>query len=288
MKKILFTLFGIYLLIIGIFFLLGWLYSKTTIPQYSLNQVHYLLPDKFHDKKVTAIQYIERTNEAYIFTDSNDFYILDIRSMKEIYYHKLLINSKVKNIKCIENRCVLLTQNTILHLNINNYKSRTLSIVPDTFHNATKDIDKIVYYNGRSTLIIKTKNKFISYYKRTNLPTILQRIQQITNTSDIEFISEDYSFCSRAYYKEFMRINFIELHDHNNYHIRSFLNLYNIKALAIDRDVFYSPLPKNVIFINAQGELYQAKTTSSFLQDIYNFTRPFAYLPMLVIMMFAG
>jgi hypothetical protein len=290
MKKFFFSLFSIYLLIVITHFLLGWISSKVDIPRYSFNDISLLLPNELQNKKITTIQYIIRRHEVYIFTDTNDFYIFNIKTMKKLFQNKLPINSKIKSIKCVEDSCILLTENIIKQLQIKGYTDRSINIQPFLSDAKIQDIDKLIYYDS-STLIYLTNKKFVSYNNPTAVTNMrldaIQRIQKISDMSNFEFINEGHSFWLQAYYRTFMKINILKLGDYETYRITSFLNLHNIKKIAIDDEVFYSPLPKNVIFMNANGELYQAKTTTSLFRDIHNFTRPFAYLPMLFMMMFA-
>jgi len=290
MKKFFFSLFSIYILIVITHLLLGWISSKVDIPQYSFNNISLLLPNELQNKEITTIQYIIRRHEVYIFTDTNDFYIFNIKTMKKVFQHNLPINSKIKSIKCVEDSCILLTENLIKQMRIKGYTDRTILIQPFLSDTKIQNIDKLIYYDS-STLIYQAKNKFVSYNNPTVVTNMrlsaLHKIEKISNTSDFKFINEGYSFWLKAYYNGFMQINVITLGDHERHHITSFLNLHNIKKFAIDDEVFNSPLPKNVIFINTKGELYKAMTTTSFFQDIYEFSRPFAYLPILFIMMFA-
>lgn len=287
MKKFFFALFGIYILIVITYFSLRWLFSQNLIPQYSFKNVSLLLPNEFQNKKITTIQYINRTHQAYIFTDTNELYIFDLGSMKKVFHHKLPTQSKIKSIICIENRCFLLTKNSIERLQIENYTGKIMQIQSYLSDTKIQNIDRLVYYRS-SALIYQTKNKFISY-STTNkqLPTLhgIEKIEKIGNTLDFEFV--DSFFSPMAYYSAFMQINFIIFSDHDKHHITSFLNLHNIKKIAIHDEAFHSHTPKNVIFIDTKDKLYKAMTNTSFFQDIYNFSEPFAYFPMLFIMMFA-
>ena len=291
MKKFFFSLFGVYVLIVITHFLLGWLFSQNIIPQYSFKNVSLLLPNEFKNKKITVIQYIARRDEVYVFTDTNDIYIFNLNTMKKVFQYNLPIESKIKSIKCVEDKCAILTEDSIKQLYIKGYTDRTIQLQLLSSNTNIQNIDKLIYYNS-FTLIYQTKNKFAIYNNPTTttnkLLTSLHKIEKISNTSDFEFIDEDYSIWTKAYYNTFMKINVVELSEHDIPHmIIGFLNIHHIKKIVIDDEMFHGYPPKNVIFINTKGELYKAITTTSFFQDIYNFSRPFAYLPMLFIMMFA-
>jgi len=295
MKKFFFSLFALYLLIVGSYFLTNWLLTHNIVPRKSLKNVSALLPNEFKGKKVIAVKYISRTHDAYVFTDTKDYYTFDLKEMKQVSHAKLEIDLDIKDITCREGNCLLLGKDKAIKVKDLSGFIHSTGAVKKIEHlpwssQKIKHIDRILYYEG--TIIGKVNGKLAVVHARNQnvAKNILKRvkyIQKIFNTDDFE-ITEYGSIYPRAYCKKFLQISFVELHNHDHHQLTGLLDLYHIKEIAVDSEsISYWSTNGNVIFSDTKGKIYKAQITNSIFQDIHRYSQPFAYLPMLFIMMFA-
>ncbi len=163
---------------------------------------------------------------------------------------------------------------------------RDMKIVYHSNLNITKDIKSIScneleckIATDNSLIKMKIFHKYNSTRDITLQTLQLEPKQKDVNTSN--FCTSYFTFYQK---NEGYIINFYTKGPKGRCRVRaSFLNLYHIQDLAVDRELFYTNynFEKDALFFNAKGELKKAKTNRafSFLVTLYNLSRFVVYLP---------
>jgi len=249
----------------------SWLISHRYLPQYSFKNITPLLSEK----KVIGVKYIMRTKEAYIFTDSNELYIYDVDEMRQNLYRKLNLSSKIKKILCSENRCRLSTDKGLSIMEIDQFSDNRIYIHPPK--TSPIDIDQ------KDILDIVLQDSQMSLEK-------IAKLQEEIGSKKFELMDPRGSMSLTAYYRKHFQIILIKQNNITRenlfYHYKTLLNLHDIDELAFDSMELATYKSLNVIFMDTNGKLFKAQTKNSIFQYIYEFTKPFAYMPMLILMGF--
>jgi len=195
-KKLFIGLIAFYILSCIIYFLSGKLI--TYLPSYSFYNISTLLANEFKNKEVIKIISIERTSQAYIFTKEKDFHIVSIRDMKLLHHSTLPITEDIKSIYCNELECKILTNNSLLKMDIIHRSNNKKDIIFTSLkiNKKEKNLNEVYFCKNYSKFYQKNEGYIIKFYEKGYKGQCKERA--------------------------------------------SFLNLYDIKDLAVDNELFYT------------------------------------------------
>jgi hypothetical protein len=282
MKKSILYIAVLYILFVLIHAGSGWLLRSGVMPAYSLTEVEPVDIDTLRGKKAVAVEYIDRTHDAYILTGEGGFYALNLRN-HNVHYHARLEGMKgVKDMKCQELRCMAAKGDSLLYLDFFRYGSFRTAPKISTVATVKNPIADIALY-GSGVLVRDDGGRIhhFNYAKRDLVERDLKRLDDLKSACGTSNLSITGHWTNeKASCRKFLKISLRQGHN-----TMTFSTLRGITDIVVDNDAFCSNRNGfNVLFIGSDSEVYQAKTATSFVTEIHTFTMPFAYLPLIPFM----